>query len=184
MSNMFEFLQLQPALTVDDAPLPVPEHIEEVSLEDVTFRYPDMDRDVLSHYNLRARAGEVTLLEGENGSVVMIPFKGSVKSELFNGIVEPCGVDTQIRNAAMVRHMSARYMLTGTDCEGKEAHIYIENNGWFDERGGHMTMPFHTVPTFYTDSKALAPYLHRNQFEGEGHMLEDGLHILFFEIEH
>ena len=128
--------------------------------------------------------GQNLLLEGENGSVVMIPFKGSVKSELFNGIVEPCGVDTQIRNAAMVRHMSARYMLTGTDCEGKEAHIYIENNGWFDERGGHMTMPFHTVPTFYTDSKALAPYRHRNQFEGEGHMLEDGLHILFFEIEH
>lgn len=122
-------------------------------------------------------------LEGENGTIDMIPFQGSVKSELFQGIVEPCGVDTQVVNAAKIRHMSARYMLTGKDKTGQEAHIYIENNGWFDERQGQMTMPFHTVPTFYTDSKALAPYLHRNQFEGEGHILEDGLHILFFEIE-
>lgn len=128
--------------------------------------------------------GENLHLEGENGVIDMIPFKGSVDCELFKGIVEPCGVDTQVRNAAMVRHMSARYMLTGKDKAGQDAHIYIENNGWFDEREGHMTRPFHTVPTFYTDSKALAPYLHRNQFVGEGHILEDGLHILFFEIEH
>ena len=45
-----------------------------------------------------------------------------------------------------------------------------------------MVLPFKTVPVFYTDSSALAPYLHRNQFVGEGHMLPDGLHILFFEI--
>ena len=123
-------------------------------------------------------------MEGENGSVVMIPFSGYVKGEIFEGIVEPCGVDTQVRNAAGIRHMSARYMLTGKDNAGQDAHIYVENNGWFDENTGKMTMPFHTVPTFYTDSKALAPYLHRNQFVGEGHNLEDGLHILFFEIDH
>lgn len=128
--------------------------------------------------------GETVQLKSENGAVVMIPFKGSVKSQLFNGIVEPCGVDTQVVNAAGVRHMSARYMLTGKDAQGNDAHIYIENNGWFDERQGPMTMPFHTVPTFITDSPSLAPYLHRSQFEGEGHMKEDGLHILFFEIAH
>lgn len=140
-------------------------------------RKPILDIKIVSN-------GENLHLEGENGVIDMIPFKGSVDCELFKGIVEPCGVDTQVRNAAMVRHMSARYMLTGKDKDGQDAHIYIENNGWFDEREGHMTMPFHTVPTFYTDSKALAPYLHRNQFVGEGHILEDGLHILFFEIEH
>ena len=119
-------------------------------------------------------------LKSENGEVLMIPFKGSVDCELFHGIVEPCGVDTQVVNAAGVRHMSARYMLTGKDCEGQDAHIYIENNGYFsDGRGG---TPFKTVPTFMTDSKALAPYLHQNRFVGEGHDMEDGLHILFFEI--
>lgn len=122
-------------------------------------------------------------LKTENGQVDMIPFRGSVDCELFHGVVEPCGVDTQVVNAVKIRHMSARYMLTGQDKDGQESHIYIENNGWFDEREGHMAMPFHTVPTFYTDSKALMPYLHYRQFEGEGHMMEDGLHILFFEIE-
>ena len=124
--------------------------------------------------------GPMVHLKGEAGEVLMVPFKGSVKSDLFNGIVEPCGVDTQIVNAANVRHMSARYMLTGTDSAGQAAHIYVENNGWFDDLT--KTMPFHTVPTFYTDSAALAPYLHRNQFVGEGVDEADGLHIYFYEI--
>ena len=124
--------------------------------------------------------GPAVHLQGENSEVLMIPFKGFVHSDLFNGIVEPCGVDTQVVNAAHVRHMSARYMLTGTDSAGQEAHIYVENNGWFDDLT--KTMPFHTVPTFYTDSAALAPYLHRNQFVGEGMDEADGLHIYFYEI--
>ena len=124
--------------------------------------------------------GPAVHLQSENGEVLMIPFKGSVKSDLFNGIVEPCGVDTQVVNAAHVRHMSARYMLTGKDSTGQDAHIYVENNGWFDDLT--KTMPFHTVPTFYTDSKALAPYLHCNRFVGEGVDEADGLHIYFYEI--
>ena len=126
--------------------------------------------------------GESVRLQSETGEVVMIPFKGSVNCDLFHGIVEPCGVDTQVVNAAGVRHMSARYMLTGVDADGQPAHIYIENNGWFEEQ--HRSMPFHTVPTFITDSKRLAPYLHRNQFEGEGRVEEDGLWIRFYEISH
>lgn len=35
--------------------------------------------------------GENLHLEGENGVIDMIPFKGSVDCELFKGIVEPCG---------------------------------------------------------------------------------------------
>ena len=124
--------------------------------------------------------GKSCQLKGDNVEVVMIPFKGSVNSELFTGIVEPCGVDTQVVNAAHVRHMSARYMLTGKDAQGNDAHIYIENNGWFEDGG--RPGPFSTVPTFYTDSPALAPYLLRNQFVGEGVVLEDGLHIRFYEV--
>ena len=126
--------------------------------------------------------GQDLHLKGENGTIDMIPFKGTATGEIFEGIVEPCGVDTQLVNAAGIRHMSARYMLTGQDMNGQPAHIYIENNGWFDENQGPMVLPFKTVPVFYTDSSALAPYLHRNQFVGEGHLLPDGLHILFFEI--
>ena len=125
--------------------------------------------------------GTVTLT-GETGTVKMIPFKGTVRGTVFNGIVEPCGVDTQITNQNEVRHMSARYMLTGKDKTGTDCHIYIENNGWFTD--GARPVPFRTVPTFITDSKVLAPYLHRNQFVGEGLRDENGLCIRFYELEH
>ena len=126
--------------------------------------------------------GPVLNLKGKVAEVVMIPFKGSVKSDIFNGVIEPCGVDTQVVNAARVRHMSARYMLTGRDSAGADAHIYVENNGWFDDGAPSAGTPFRTVPTFYTDSPALAPYLHSTRFTGEGSMEPDGLHIRFYEV--
>lgn len=124
-------------------------------------------------------AGTVTLT-GEIGSVKMIPFKGTVKGSIFNGIVEPCGVDTQITNQNEMRHMSARYMLTGKDQDGRDCHIYVENNGWFAE--GASMAPFRTVPTFITDSPVLAPLLHRNRFVGEGLRDQSGLWIRFYEL--
>ena len=124
-------------------------------------------------------AGTVTLT-GEIGSVKMIPFKGTVTGSIFNGIVEPCGVDTQITNQNEVRHMSARYMLTGKDKDGRDCHIYVENNGWVTD--GARPQPFKTVPTFITDSPALAPLLHRNQFVGKGLRNENGLCIRFYEL--
>ena len=121
-------------------------------------------------------------MQTEQGDVVMIPFYGKVYGELFSGIVEPWGVDTQILNQAGVRHMSARYLLTGKDKGGQDCHIYVENNAFFTDDKPHMT--FKSVPTFYTDSKLLAPYLHCNQFVGEGKVEQDGLWIRFYEIEH
>ena len=37
-------------------------------------------------------------------------------------------MDTQVTNQNEVRHMSARYMLTGKDKEGADCRIYVENN--------------------------------------------------------
>ena len=120
-------------------------------------------------------------LESEIGHVAMLPFSGMVQGPLFQGIVEPCGVDTQVTNPNDVRHMSARYMLTGKDREGKNCHIYVENNGWF--MSGDLPRPFRTVPTFMTDSNCLAPYLHSTRFIGEGLSDERGLWIRFYEID-
>ena len=117
----------------------------------------------------------------ELGEVSMIPFSGTVDCELFKGIVEPWGVDTQIVNQANIRHLSARYVLTGKDKEGNDCHIYIENNGWMENRPSRS---FTTVPTFLTDSGYLAPLLHRNQFIGTGNVEKDGLWIRFYEIDH
>ena len=122
----------------------------------------------------------ITELDSELGHVTMIPFSGTVQGPLFSGIVEPCGVGTQVTNCSDVRHMSARYMLTGKDAEGRDCRIYVENNGWFTD--GANPNPFRTVPTFITDSPRLAPYLHSGRFCGEGSMEETGLWIRFYEI--
>lgn len=122
---------------------------------------------------------EVSQLEGSAGGVIMIPFGGTSSGEIFNGTVLPGGVDTQLVDVNDVRHMSARYMLEGRDRTGARCRIYIENNGAFPK---DAPMPFKTIPTFLTDSTALAPYLHSHKFRGEGHPAEDGVTIKIFEI--
>ena len=56
-------------------------------------------------------ADAVQLEAGAAGSVVMIPFRGTVTGTVFEGIVEPCGVDTQVVNAAGVRRIISRSCL-------------------------------------------------------------------------
>lgn len=67
VGNLFEFLDLQPRITNPPDPVDFPAAVQQVEFRDITFRYPDMDRDVLSHFNLTAASGRVTLVEGENG---------------------------------------------------------------------------------------------------------------------
>ena len=67
VGNLFEFLDLQPEITNAPDAKPFPKRVSRVEFRDITFRYPKMQRDVLSHFNLTARAGEVTQIEGENG---------------------------------------------------------------------------------------------------------------------
>jgi hypothetical protein len=122
---------------------------------------------------------QVSQLKGPAGEVLMIPFSGTAKGEIFNGRILPGGVDTQTVDQNGVRHMSARYMLEGINKNGEQCRIYIDNNGWFP---GEMTMPFKTIPTFFTDSKILAVYLHCNKFRAEGHPRPGGVTIKVFEI--
>jgi hypothetical protein len=122
---------------------------------------------------------QVSKLMGPAGEVLMIPFSGTVNGELFNGRVLPGGVDTQTVDQNGVRHLSARYMLEGVDNTGEPCRIYIDNHGWFQ---GDIVMPFKTIPTFLTDSKALADYLHSNKFRAEGHARQGGVIIKVFEI--
>ena len=65
--NLFEFLNLRPAVVSPDEPVAVPTDIRCVEFRDVAFRYPDMDRDVLQGYNLTVRRGELCRIEGRNG---------------------------------------------------------------------------------------------------------------------
>jgi ATP-binding cassette subfamily B protein len=67
IGNLFEFLQLEPTIVDPEEPAEVPEEITEVEFRGVTFRYPDMERDVLKDFSLSARKGDITRIDGYNG---------------------------------------------------------------------------------------------------------------------
>ncbi len=67
INNLFEFLNLQPTIETPSTPDPMPERATEIEFRDVTFVYPNTERKVLDHYSLKARVGEVTRIDGENG---------------------------------------------------------------------------------------------------------------------
>jgi hypothetical protein len=89
-----------------------------------------------------------------NSNVNMINFGGHAESTFFVGDVMQGGVDTQKTNFMMTGDstlnrtlLSARYILSGTDCDGKPCKIFVENNAVSGEQ--------YTHPTILTDSKAL-----------------------------
>ena len=139
-----------------------------------------MEDKLIMQVHISLDKDHIVGFESPGGTVKMLPFTGTVEGEIFHGVVAPGGVDTQVTNRNQVRHMSARYMLVGEDCDGQQSHIYIDNEGWFTN--GERPSPFKTIPTFITDSKRLAPYLHQNKFRGEGCHEDGQLVIKFYEI--
>ena len=140
-----------------------------------------MEKKLFLEIGITFEPGTASRLVGPGGEVVCIPFGGHAKGERFEGDVCPGACDVQTVNLSGVRHMCARYMIAGKDETGQDCHVFVENNGWFQDP---MTPgePFHTVPTLWTDSAALAPYLHRNAFVGEGDAGPDGLVIRLYEV--
>lgn len=106
----------------------------------------------------------------------MLPFGGSVSGKYFNGKILPGGIDTQI-SASGETLLSARYMLEGTDIDGRRCKMYIENNGLINPtEGGPL---FRTNPKIMTDSPALS-FLHGDFLVSEGFASEGGVTITVF----
>ena len=132
-------------------------------------------------FRIEIHNDRISDLNATNGKVCMIPFGGWVDSELFKGTILPGAVDVQVENAAGIRHMCARYMFEGVDYTGAKCRLFVDNNGYFEPNSQNQG-PFKTCPTFMTDSNALSDYLEGAHFRAEGHMKEDGLHIMVFDI--
>lgn len=123
VSNLFDFLDFKPQIVSPADPLPFPAEVSSIELRDVTFRYPDMQHDVLSHYSLVAKRGTVTRIEGQNGfgksTVVKLllrlydPDAGAV---LVNGIdVRRFGLEELRRGVAVLFQDFGRYALTAAE---------------------------------------------------------------------
>lgn len=89
-------------------------------------------------------------LTSADHTVRMIMFDGHCDCEAFKGEILEGGIDTQVLNSDGTGTLSARYILEGTDCEGQNCKIFIENNG--KVAPGEPTV---TTPVIYTDSAAL-----------------------------
>ena len=98
-----------------------------------------LDIDVICEKSLR--------VSGSGMDIVMIPFSGSASGPCFSGRVLGTGVDTQKIQKDGSLLLSARYMLEGTDREGRACRILIENQGSWSTG---------FVPLVVTDSSALA----------------------------
>ena len=140
-----------------------------------------MEKRLILEIDVTIEPAAISRLTGPGGEVVSIPFGGTARGEIFRGEICPGACDVQTVNLSGVRHMCARYMLRGEDGEGRPCRIFIENNGWFQDPMA-PGVPFQTVPTFWTDSAALAPYLHRRAFVGEGVLRPEGPVIKFYEV--
>jgi ATP-binding cassette subfamily B protein len=123
VTNLFDFLDFRPQIVSPAAPLPMPDKIVSVEFRDVTFRYPDMQHDLLQHYNLTAPLGKLTRIEGQNGfgksTLVKLllrlydPQQGSI---LINGIDIRRFSLTDLRCAVGVLFQDfGRYALTATE---------------------------------------------------------------------
>ena len=115
------------------------------------------------------------------GSVTFIPFTATVDSELFCGTTVPGGCDIQVENLAGSRHMCARYMFRGTDCEGNACSLFVDNNGYLNEtmRGGPFIPAY---PRFMTDSPVLGEYFSQQRFRSEVHGREGGVEIRIVDV--
>jgi ATP-binding cassette, subfamily B, bacterial len=69
IAHLYTFLGLPRRVLSPTHPQPVPRRITQgIRLEQVSFRYPGTDRDVLTDVDLELKAGEHVALVGENGS--------------------------------------------------------------------------------------------------------------------
>lgn len=69
LSDLFEFLALEPKVTDPIQPVPIPDGVREgIRFEQVTFHYPGNQRVALINFNLLIPAGSIIAIVGANGA--------------------------------------------------------------------------------------------------------------------
>lgn len=116
---------------------------------------------------------EENKFDSENHTINMVMFDGTCEGKYFNGEILQGGVDTQIYEKSGEGILSARYMLSGTDNEGKTCHLFIDNTG---KTGKTETQ---TTPKIYTDSECLQ-WLETAKLHGRVYMENEELVISIF----
>lgn len=135
---------------------------------------------LIMEFKIEINKEDITRMENKSGKVTVIPFGGSVESELFTGTVRPGAADVQITNAAGIRHLHAQYIFEGVNGKGEPCHLFVDNNGYFEPNSSPS--PFVAYPTFLSDDEDLNDYLSSPHFKSEGHPYEKGVLIKVFDV--
>ena len=91
LTNLYQFLDLQPAITAPSRPTPVPRPVARgIVFRDVAFRYPGHGADAVLGIDLELGPGEVVALVGENGS------GKSTIAKLLCRLYDPTGGDIAV----------------------------------------------------------------------------------------
>jgi ATP-binding cassette subfamily B protein len=69
LRHLFHFLDQQPAVVAPEKPAPAPQWVRSaIRLQDVSFRYPGSEEQVLDRLTLEIPAGRIVAVVGENGA--------------------------------------------------------------------------------------------------------------------
>ncbi len=134
LSNLYEFLDIEPKVKEPLHPVPVPRPIQKgLKVENVTFRYPTGNGNVLENISFSIDPGEVVALVGENGSGKTTLAK--LLCRLYdpdNGAISLDGIDLRrFETTALRRDISIIFQ------DYVKYHLTVRENIWF----GNTVLP-------------------------------------------
>ena len=121
VSNLFEFLQLEPKIVDPLEPHSVPEKLQHgINFRHVTFHYPGSNLNVLENFNLHIPAGKIVAIVGDNGAgkstlIKLLcrfydPEAGSI--ELDNTDIREFSIEQYRRLITVLFQFPGRYQVT------------------------------------------------------------------------
>ena len=128
LSNLYEFLDLEPKVKEPMHPVSVPRPMREgISFEHVSFTYPANNKKVLEDVSLSIEPGEVVALVGENGSGKTTLIK--LLCRLYDpvqGTIKMDGIDLRRFETTALRHEIGVIFQDYT-----KYHLTARENIWF-----------------------------------------------------
>lgn len=128
LSNLFEFLDLQPKITDPAEPQTIFSTItRHIEWKNVSFEYPSTDRYVLDDISISIKPGEQIALVGENGA------GKSTFIKLLCRLYDPTGGDIYIdgRNIKEYRVQDLRKQISVVFQDFVRYHMKVRDNIWF-----------------------------------------------------
>lgn len=152
-------VSLQPTSAPQVTPQPVPQNTPAASPQTTPQATPQLTGTPVPTPDLYTKKvmtvtvsdTELYSVEGSTCHVDMQYFTGEVAGEYLNGEITGEGTVVIKDYKEGETRLCSRYMISGTDTEGKNCSMFIEDNGIVDESGKAVT-----TPIIITDSDALS----------------------------